>query len=77
LGFGCWSARGSYRGGALPEPTPVQGCALAANLCGIDIQWRFVRAGACVATLRLVANAAELELSALHVLNNFDIPFAW
>jgi len=36
-----------------------------------------VRAGACVATSRLVANAAELELSALHVLNNFDIPFAW
>ena len=26
------------------------------------------------ASTRLVANAAELELSALHVLNNFDLP---
>ena len=36
---------------------------------------RFVRAVAYVATLRPVPNAAELEMSALHVLNNFDIPF--
>jgi choloylglycine hydrolase len=36
---------------------------------------RFVRAVAYVATLRPVPDAAELEKSALHVLNNFDIPF--
>jgi choloylglycine hydrolase len=36
---------------------------------------RFLRAVAYVATLRPVPDAAELEKSALHVLNNFDIPF--
>ncbi len=36
---------------------------------------RFVRAVAYLATLLPVADAASLELSALHVLNNFDIPF--
>jgi penicillin V acylase-like amidase (Ntn superfamily) len=30
---------------------------------------------AYVATLRPVPHAADLEMSALHVLNNFDIPF--
>jgi choloylglycine hydrolase len=36
---------------------------------------RFLRAVAYVATLRPVPDGAELEKSALHVLNNFDIPF--
>jgi choloylglycine hydrolase len=36
---------------------------------------RFVRAVAYVATLRPIPDAAGLEMSALHVLNNFDIPF--
>jgi hypothetical protein len=34
-----------------------------------------VRAVAYLATLRPVAGAAALEMAALHVLNNFDIPF--
>ena len=36
---------------------------------------RFVRAAAYTASLRPVATGAELEKSALHVLNNFDIPW--
>ncbi|MFN7151542.1 MAG: linear amide C-N hydrolase, partial [Microthrixaceae bacterium] len=36
---------------------------------------RFVRAVAYTAALRPVATGAELEMSALHVLNNFDIPW--
>jgi choloylglycine hydrolase len=36
---------------------------------------RFVRAVAYRAALRPIPDTAELEKSALHVLNNFDIPF--
>jgi len=44
---------------------PAEGSALA----------RFMRAVSYVATLRPVPDAAALEMSARHVLNNFDIPF--
>ena len=36
---------------------------------------RFVRAAAYTAALRPVASGAELETTALHILNNFDIPW--
>lgn len=36
---------------------------------------RFVRAVAYAHTLQPVSTAAELETTALHILNNFDIPF--
>ncbi len=38
---------------------------------------RFVRAAAYAASLRPVATGAELERTALHILNNFDIPFGF
>ncbi len=38
---------------------------------------RFVRAAAMTAALRPVATGAELELTALHILNNFDIPWGF
>ena len=38
---------------------------------------RFLRAVALTVTLRPLATAADAELAALHVLNNFDIPFGF
>jgi choloylglycine hydrolase len=38
---------------------------------------RFVRAAAFTAALRPVATGAELETTALHILNNFDIPWGF
>jgi choloylglycine hydrolase len=38
---------------------------------------RFVRATAFIAGLRPVARGSEMENTALHVLNNFDIPFGF
>ncbi len=38
---------------------------------------RFVRAAAFTAGLRPVATGAELETTALHILNNFDIPWGF
>lgn len=38
---------------------------------------RYVRAVAITSSLRPVADAAGLELAALHVLNNFDIPWGY
>ncbi len=38
---------------------------------------RFLRAAAFTASLRPVATGAELETTALHVLNNFDIPLGF
>lgn len=38
---------------------------------------RFVRAAAFAAALRPVGTGAELEKTALHILNNFDIPFGF
>jgi choloylglycine hydrolase len=38
---------------------------------------RFVRAAAMTASLRPVATGAELEMTALHILNNFDIPWGF
>lgn len=38
---------------------------------------RFVRAAAMTAALRPVATGAELEKTALHLLNNFDIPWGF
>jgi choloylglycine hydrolase len=67
-----------------PEPLTVEGVQIrifgqGSGMRGLPAEGsgpaRFVRAAAYVATLRPVATAAELELSALHVLNNFDIPF--
>jgi len=66
-----------------PEPITIQGVPLpvlgqGSGMRGLSADGsppaRFVRAAAYVATLRPVAHAAELEMSALHVLNNFDIP---
>ena len=38
---------------------------------------RFVRAAAFVASLRPVATGEEMEETALHILNNFDIPLGF
>jgi choloylglycine hydrolase len=38
---------------------------------------RFIRAAAFVASLRPVATGAEMEETALHILNNFDIPLGF
>lgn len=38
---------------------------------------RFLRAAALTASLRPVATGAELETTALHILNNFDIPLGF
>jgi choloylglycine hydrolase len=38
---------------------------------------RFVRAAAYTSALRPVATGAELETTALHILNNFDIPWGF
>ncbi|CAN5524985.1 choloylglycine hydrolase family protein [soil metagenome] len=38
---------------------------------------RFVRAAAMTASLRPIATGAELERTALHLLNNFDIPWGF
>ena len=67
-----------------PSPISIEGVELSAmgqgpGMIGLpgdsSSPSRFVRATAFGASLRTVATGAELEMSALHVLNNFDIPF--
>ena len=67
-----------------PEPLTLEGVEIpilgqGSGMRGLSADGsgpaRFVRAVAYVATLRPVPDASELEKSALHVLNNFDIPF--
>jgi choloylglycine hydrolase len=67
-----------------PDPLTIEGVKIpifgqGSGMRGLPAEGtgpaRFVRAAAYVATLRPVATAAKLEMSALHVLNNFDIPF--
>ena len=66
-----------------PEPLTIDGVQIpilgqGSGMRGLPAEGsgpaRFVRAVAYVATLRPVPDATELEMSALHVLNNFDIP---
>jgi choloylglycine hydrolase len=66
-----------------PDPVTIEGVQVpvfgqGSGMRGLPAEGsgpaRFVRAVAYVATLRPVADAAELVMSALHVLNNFDIP---
>jgi choloylglycine hydrolase len=56
-------------------PTLGQGSGMRGLPADGSAPSRFVRAVAYVAAMRPVPDAAELEMSALHVLNNFDIPF--
>ncbi|HEY5108537.1 MAG TPA: choloylglycine hydrolase family protein [Acidimicrobiales bacterium] len=67
-----------------PSPITIEGVALSAMGQGPGMHGlpgdssspaRFVRATAFTAALRPVATGAELEKTALHILNNFDIPF--
>jgi choloylglycine hydrolase len=56
-------------------PSFGQGCGMRGLPAEGSAPARFMRAVGYVATLRPVPDAAALELSARHVLNNFDIPF--
>ncbi len=67
-----------------PSPVTIDGVELSAMGQGPGMNGlpgdssspsRFVRATAFGASLRPVATGAELEKTALHILNNFDIPF--
>ncbi len=69
-----------------PSPVTIEGVTLPPFGQGVGMSGlpadssapsRFVRAVAYVATLLPDTDAASLELSALHVLNNFDIPFGF
>jgi choloylglycine hydrolase len=69
-----------------PSPVTIEGVELAAmgqgpGMNGLPGDFsspaRFIRATAFVSALRPVDTGAELEKSALHVLNNFDIPFGF
>lgn len=69
-----------------PSPVTIEGVELKAMGQGPGMNGlpgdasspsRFVRAAAFTASLRPVATGAELEKTALHILNNFDIPFGF
>lgn len=69
-----------------PSPITIEGVELTAMGQGPGMNGlpgdasspsRFVRAAAYTASLRPVATGAELEKTALHILNNFDIPFGF
>ena len=67
-----------------PSPITIEGVALATMGQGPGMHGlpgdssspsRFIRATAYTAALRPVTTGTELEKTALHILNNFDIPF--
>jgi choloylglycine hydrolase len=69
-----------------PSPVTIEGVELSAMGQGPGMNGlpgdssspsRFIRAAAFTASLRPVATGTELESTALHVLNNFDIPFGF
>jgi choloylglycine hydrolase len=71
---------------ANPSPISIEGVELSSmgqgpGMLGLpgdsSSPARFVRAAAMTASLRPVATGAELELTALHLLNNFDIPWGF
>jgi choloylglycine hydrolase len=71
---------------ANPSPITIDGVELSAMGQGPGMSGlpgdssspsRFVRATALTASLRVVPTGEEMELTALHVLNNFDIPLGF
>lgn len=67
-----------------PEPVTVDGVQLSAMGQGVGMTGlpgdasspsRFVRAAVYTGTLRPVATGADAEVAALHILDNFDIPW--
>ncbi len=69
-----------------PSPISIEGVELSAmgqgpGMFGLpgdsSSPARFVRAAAFTSALRPVATGAELETTALHILNNFDIPWGF
>jgi choloylglycine hydrolase len=69
-----------------PDPVTIEGVQIpifgqGSGMRGLPAEAsgpaRFVRAVAYVAALRPIPDAAGLEMSALHVLNNFDIPLGF